>query len=199
MSESTVPNQQAPFGTNLILIALGCILLAGTMALLTVFDSAIAGQRVALQLALGEGRAVPLPNDVIVVQQPVAQLTTADQLRAAVERANQAFIQARGESNATPLQSVATGTWLTEEQNYIAGNRARGQTERWRLLKIEYLQIEPRSATTGFVCTRETWEVTTLGPGSAVGTTRTYTFQEGYDLVLNGANWFVTNVAVSQG
>lgn len=204
MSDGTALTQQRSslIGTNLILIGLGGMLLIGTMLLLSVFSSANASGRAELlpTLVSADGKALPLPNDIVVVQAPPAQaLPVGDQLRAAVERANQAFIEARGQSNASPLQPVATGNWLAQEQNYIAGIRARGQTERWRLVRLEYLQVEPRSPTTGFVCTRETWEVTTLGPGSAVGATRTYTFQEGYDLVFNGTSWVVTNITVGQG
>jgi len=187
-------------GDNRILIALGSALFVGALLVLALFDNAIAGQRTPLQptLVTADGKFVPLTNvqvNPIVVPAPLA----VDDLRAVVERANQAFIQARGQANIAPLQSVAVGAWLAQEQSYLTGIRSRGQTERWRLVRLEYLQVEPRSATTGFVCTRETWEVTILGPGGAIGATRTYIFQEGYDLVKNGATWMVTNVDVGPG
>jgi hypothetical protein len=208
MVAGSAPQQRltSSLGDNLILIVLGSVLLVFTLLVLTLFDNAITRQRSPLQPALvsADGKFLPplttVPGDALVVQPPAAQaVTIEDSLRAAVERANQAFIQARGQANATPLQSVAVGEWLAQEQSALAGIRAYGQTERWRLVRLEYVQIEPRSATTGFVCTREVWEVTTLGPGSAVGTTRTYTFQEGYDLIKNGANWVVTRIVVGQG
>ena len=175
------------------------------LLLLTLF-----GATLALYDAYARGRwggpdrtlAIPQQMDPIPVvladfSQPkaAAQPSTAS-LQAAVQRANIAWADARARAEVWPLQSVATGEWLAQEQAYIAGLRARGQTERWRLVGLEFVRVELRPDGTGFVCTRERWEAQVLRADGSVVSSRSYSFSEGYYLVPGGFDWLVTRVEV---
>jgi hypothetical protein len=153
----------------------------------------------------GPDRTLAIPNAIQPIAVTAADLgppkqqaivSDADALRAAVQRANIAFADARARGDATALQSIATDGWLTQEQSYIAGMRGRGQTERWRLLGLEFVQVEVRPDGTGFVCTSERWEVQTLRSDGAVISTRTVSYSEGYTLVRGGSDWLVSRVVV---
>jgi hypothetical protein len=194
------PGNIIPSRSGLVSIGLGALLMIGMLIVLQVFGAANAASAEAAQLAARDkaaGLAIPTSLEQVVVQPAQVQpLSVEDQLRAAVERANRAFIEARSQASAGPLQGIAAGSWLTEEQNYLAGLRSRSQTERWKLVRLEYLLVQPQGATAGFVCTREVWEVTTIGPNNATGPTRTYTFQEGYYLSKPGTDWVVTRIDI---
>jgi hypothetical protein len=112
------------------------------------------------------------------------------ELRAAVERANTAFIAARGEGDAAALQAVATGEWLAQERAYIAAMRARGETEQWRLLSIEFVEIVA-DGNRGAVCTRERWSFTRGGRTTEVS------YFEVYTLFREGVDWRVSQIRYS--
>ncbi|MFO7170074.1 MAG: hypothetical protein DIU80_018785 [Chloroflexota bacterium] len=132
---------------------------------------------------LGPSKAQPIVSD-------------ADALRAAVQRANVAFADARAWGDASPLLSIAAGDWLAQEQAYIAQMRARGQTERWQLLGLDFVQVEVRPDGTGFVCTSERWQVQTVSSDGTVLSTRTVSYSEGYILVRGGSDWLVTRIDI---
>jgi len=194
------PSSIIPSRNGLISIGLGVLLMLVMLTILQAFGAANSANAEAAQRAAADkaaGLAIPTSLEQVVVQPAQVQtLSVEDQLRAAVERANRAFIEARSQANAGPLQGIAAGSWLTEEQNYLAGLRSRSQTERWKLVRLEYLQVQPQGATSGFVCTSEVWEVTTIGANNVTGPTRTYTFQEGYYLSKPSTDWVVTRIDV---
>jgi hypothetical protein len=183
---------------TVVMICFGTLLVLFTMMILSFFNTS--GTARSAEVANPRSRAValaPAVADQALVVQPAQQAQSLeDQLRAAVERANRAFIEARAQANIAPLQPVAVGEWLAQEQSALADLRARGQTENWRLVRLEYLQVEPRGQNEGFVCTREVWEVTTIGPGGVVGPTRSYTYQEGYYLSRPAGTWVVTRIEI---
>jgi hypothetical protein len=125
-----------------------------------------------------------------------AVVSDADALRAAVQRANIAFADARARGDAAALYAIATGDWLAQEQAYITQMRGRGQTERWRLLGLDFVQVEVRPDGTGFVCTSERWEVQTVAADGRVMSTRTVAYSEGYTLIRSGSDWLVRQVEV---
>jgi hypothetical protein len=140
----------------------------------------------------------PVPVVLSDFSQPKASQPATASLQAAVQRANIAWADARARAEIWPLQSVATGEWLAQEQAYIDGLRARGQTERWRLLGLEFVQVELRPDGSGFVCTNERWEAQVLRADGSVVSTSSYSFTEGYTLVPGGFDWLVTRVETAQ-
>ncbi|HWQ11977.1 MAG TPA: hypothetical protein VNL77_04215 [Roseiflexaceae bacterium] len=180
--------------------ALVLVLLTLLGATLTLYDAYAKGRWGGRQRTL----AIPVAMEPIAVTDAdLGKVASAQSgqpatsaLLAAVQRANVAFAEARARADAAPLLPVATGEWLAQEQAYIAGMRARGQTERWRLLGLEVVREEIRPDGTGFVCTTERWEVQTLGADGRVLSTRTYIFSEGYTLVRQDNDWKVSRVEV---
>jgi hypothetical protein len=138
--------------------------------------------------------AVPVVLSDFAQPKAAAQPQGATTLQEAVQRANIAFAEARARADAVALQAVATGEWLAQEQAYIAQMRARGETERWQLLGLDFVQVEQRPDGTGFVCTLERWQMQTLRADGSVIATRSYTFSEGYTLVPAGGLWLVSRV-----
>lgn len=140
----------------------------------------------------------PIPVVITDFSQPKAAAAqpSAASLQAAVQRANIAWAEARARAEVGPLQPVATGEWLAQEQAYLAALRARGQTERWRLVGLEFVRTELRPDGTGFVCTSERWEAQVLRADGSVVSSRSYSFSEGYYLVPGGFDWLVTRVEV---
>ncbi|HMO59559.1 MAG TPA: hypothetical protein PKA05_21895 [Roseiflexaceae bacterium] len=137
-------------------------------------------KRAIVPLRLGaEAAAVPAADGITGVEA---------ELRAAVERANTAFIAARGEADAAALQFVATGAWLAEERAYIGAMRARGETEQWRLLSIEFVEVRSNGSV-ATVCTREHWSVTRRGTTSEVR------YFEIYTLFREGVDWRVSQIS----
>lgn len=173
------------------------------LVLLTLF-----GVTLAVYDAYAEGRwggpertrAIPQVMDPIPVVISDFSVPKAGQasgtLQGAVQRANVAWADARARADAWPLQQVATGQWLTEEQAYAAGLRSRGQTERWRLVGLEFVRVEQRADGTAFVCTAERWEQQVLRADGSVVSSRSVSFTAGYDMVPGGFDWLVTRLQV---
>jgi hypothetical protein len=191
---------RAAFGedrrSDLALLLVLLTLMGATLALYDAFAEGRWG---------GAGRTLAIPQEmdpIPVVLSDFAQPKAAAaqpgpaSLQAAVQRANAAWADARARADAAPLLPVATGEWLAQEQAYLAQLRARGQTERWRLVGLEFVQVEQRPDGTGFVCTTERWEAQVLRADGSVVSTRSYTFSEGYYLVPGGLDWLVTRVEV---
>jgi hypothetical protein len=199
MQANPVPSQTPGrvLSNNLSMIGLGTLLVVLTLYILTFFDSGIVTQA---QTISAPGKAAPPELALLTPVEiaPAQQLSAEDQLRALIERANRAFIEARGSADAAPLSSVAIGDWLAQEQRYIAAMRGRGQYERWRMVKLEYIEINPH-VNPMFVCTRETWEYSIVGPGGAATPTQTIVVSNGYYVTPTTGGWYVTRLDMGPG
>lgn len=205
-AQATAQSQpRSRISDSLAMIGLGTLLLLLTMFILTLFHTDVFGN----QHAVASSRAISGSKAVapgLTALSPVnlsgatttnnAQLSDADQLRALIERVNRAFIEARSTANGNPLSSVATGDWLAQEQGYLAAMRGRGQTERWRLVNIQFVKIEP-GGTTGFVCTRETWEYSIVNANGVSTPLKTVVLNEGYYLTRTSNGWLVNRLEVN--
>jgi hypothetical protein len=176
-------------------VALSAVILTMLGLTLAVYDAYARG-------AFDPPRSVPQPVSLepafVVASQPVpVVLSDADQLIAAVRRANDAFIAARFQGNAAPLEAAATGPWLAQEQAYIAAMRSRFQTERWTMNSMEVVRAEVLPDGTGFVCTRERWDGAVIRTDGSTASARGYTLNEGYYLSRVGGEWRVFRVEFS--
>ena len=199
MSAEVAPSSRATRDSygSLSMIGLGMLLVLLTLYILTFFES---GGLAQAQTPATASKAV-VPGLTLlepVNTAPAQQLSVEDQLRALIERANRAFIEARGTGNAAPLTSVATGEWLAQEQAYLAAMRGRGQYERWRLIKLEYIKIDP-TTNPAFVCTRETWEYTIVNSDGSVAASRTIVLSDGYYVTPTQSGWFVSRLETGPG
>lgn len=203
-TEATTQRQPQPyFSDTVAMIGLGTLLLLLTMFILTLFHNDIFGQQnvsastpsLVTSKAANPGLTTlaPVPQSIGV---NAAQLSAEDQLRAIIERANRAFIEGRSSANANALAPVAVGDWLSQEQGYLAAMRGRSQTERWRLVNIQFVKIEPRGST-AFVCTRETWEYSILNANGVATPLRSIVVDEGYYLTNTPNGWFVNKVEIN--
>lgn len=203
-TEATAQSQpQSRFSDNMAMIGLGTLLLLLTMFILTLFHNDIFGQqnvsassRSIVTTKAGYPALTTLAPVTQLAGANAAQLTTEDQLRAIIERANRAFIEGRSTGSTNALAPVAIGDWLAQEQGYLAAMRARGQNERWRLVNIQFVQIEPQGQT-AFVCTRETWEYAIVNANGVATPLRTVVLDEGYYLTNTPNGWFVNKVEVN--
>ncbi len=189
---STMPIKEAPAYT-LDGLAPNRIWILGILLALVTLGSLISFQRYAEQratvVAQAQSRALMRTQRAAAPVQP--QAAPIDSIRAAIERANRAFIEARNTGNPAPLQAAGTGAWLAGEQQYLAGMRTQGQTERWRLINIEFVTIDQQN---GIVCTRERWERTPIDSRGRPGPATTMSFTENYTLVRQGNDWRVSTI-----
>jgi len=136
--------------------------------------------------------AISIARPVPTIRVEASPVPSGVQLRELLLRVNMAFMRARATVDIAPLRAVATSSWLKQEQAQIDMLRNSGQTQHWKLLKLEFQPAsihDDRIAVT----TTERWNVT-VQTGSSTSPAALSCYTEQYTLVQQGSAWLVGQI-----